>query len=132
MKLYQNNMAYSLIDFREGRLMASNPANICHDKMLKVICPAMTLEDVVGVIKYPDKWELKHDPDGFLRNKGIISEKEWKRRGKVAAQVLIDNGADPQDKTQYDWQEKTLEEWTNVPLQNQMPQLRLPLPDVET
>jgi len=130
MKLYQNNMAYSIVDFREGGLMASNPTNISHDRMLSIICPAMTSEDVVGVIKYQDRWELKHDSDGFLRTKGIISQDEWLRRGKVAAQVLIDNGADPQAKATYDWKDGTLEEWANVSIQNQMLSMRIQVQNV--
>ena len=112
-KLYQNHLAYSIVNHQTGELLASAFLNEPHEYLLRAIGEDNP-DKVVSVIAYNDgsktRWEFRHDGDHYLRKQGVISEAEWLRRMRITALCLVDNGADPKNKVLFDGEKTTLGE----------------------
>lgn len=111
-KLYQNHLAYSIVDHQTGKLLASAFLNEPHEYLLKKVGISDT-EKIVSVIAYETghnmpRWEFRHDKDHYLRKQGIITESEWLRRMRITALCLIQNGAAPENEVLFDGNKNTL------------------------
>lgn len=115
-KLYQNHLAYSIIDHQTGKLLASAFLNEPHEYLLRSIGEDNP-DKVVSVICHNSydahntpRWEFRHDVDRYLRNQGDITEMEWLRRMRLTARSLIQNGADSTNGVSFDGEKSTLGE----------------------
>lgn len=113
-KLYQNHLAYSIVDHQTGELLASSFLNEPHEYLLRAIGEDNP-DKIVSVVAYntghnEPRWEFRHDGDHYLRNTGDITEMEWLRRMRTTALCLIQNGADPENEVKFDGNKSTLGE----------------------